>query len=78
MVKSDTSRTTAIINIMNLSGLSTNGLKLVARDDNDFLPVMEKWVDSYLNMDHDTEQEYLALLSSMVAIALKNDGQVVL
>lgn len=71
-------KTESILDMMRLSGIATAGLKAVARDDNDFLPVMENWAQAYVNHDHDAEQEYLSVLSSMVAIALKNDGQVIL
>lgn len=71
-------KTEDIINIMTLSGIATDGLKLVARDDNDFHPIMSNWLDAYLNHEHDIEQEYLALLSDMVAVALKNQGKVIL
>jgi hypothetical protein len=71
-------KTESILDMMRLSGIATNGLKLVAKDDNDFLPIMENWAHAYVNHDHDAEQEYLSLLSSMVAVALKNNGNVIL
>jgi hypothetical protein len=72
------SKTERIIDIMRLSGIVTVGLKSVANDNNDFLPIMEKWAHAYVNHDHDAEQEYLSILSDMISVALKNNGDVIL
>jgi len=70
------SKTTEIIATMQFAGIHVTGISIVASDDNDFYPVLNRWMKSYVDGDQDGEDEALTLLSEMTLSALTNNGKI--